>query len=50
MDGCQVPHFNYVGDSILGNKAHLAAGVVASNLKLDSSKITIKIGNTKIDT
>jgi NDP-sugar pyrophosphorylase family protein len=30
---CQVPHFNYVGDSILGHKAHLGAGVICSNLK-----------------
>jgi NDP-sugar pyrophosphorylase family protein len=33
FNGCQVPHFNYVGDSILGYKAHLGAGVILSNLK-----------------
>ena len=32
FNGCQVPHFNYVGDSILGHKAHLGAGVIASIL------------------
>lgn len=37
MNGVQSPHFNYVGDSVLGNKSHLAAGVITSNLKLDSS-------------
>ncbi|KIE59365.1 UDP-N-acetylglucosamine diphosphorylase [Methylacidiphilum kamchatkense Kam1] len=39
---CQVPHFNYVGDSILGTKVHLGAGVILSNLKLDGSEIKIK--------
>jgi UDP-N-acetylglucosamine diphosphorylase / glucose-1-phosphate thymidylyltransferase / UDP-N-acetylgalactosamine diphosphorylase / glucosamine-1-phosphate N-acetyltransferase / galactosamine-1-phosphate N-acetyltransferase len=33
FNGCQVPHFNYVGDSILGYKAHIGAGVILSNLK-----------------
>ena len=33
FNGCQVPHFNYLGDSILGHKAHVGAGVIASNLK-----------------
>lgn len=33
LNGCQVPHFNYVGDSILGHRAHLGAGVILSNLK-----------------
>src|SRR5687768_9778419 len=34
MDGVAVPHFNYVGDSILGNGAHFGAGVICSNLRL----------------
>ena len=34
FDGAQVPHFNYVGDSILGYKAHMGAGAVTSNLKI----------------
>jgi NDP-sugar pyrophosphorylase family protein len=33
FNGCQVPHFNYLGDSILGHKAHVGAGVICSNLK-----------------
>lgn len=42
MDGAQVPHFNYVGDSILGNKAHFGAGVICSNLRLDQAPIVIR--------
>ncbi|MCC6355443.1 MAG: UDP-N-acetylglucosamine diphosphorylase, partial [Verrucomicrobiae bacterium] len=38
FDGCEVPHFNYVGDSILGHKAHIGAGVILSNVKLDRSE------------
>lgn len=41
FDNVQVPHFNYVGDSILGYKAHLGAGVILSNVKLDHSEITV---------
>ena len=41
FDEAQVPHFNYVGDSILGFKAHLGAGVVLSNVKLDRSEIAV---------
>lgn len=42
MSGAQVPHFNYVGDSILGYRAHLGAGVVLSNLKADKTPVTVK--------
>jgi len=41
FDEAQVPHFNYVGDSIIGYKGHLGAGVILSNVKLDHSEITI---------
>ena len=41
FDEAQVPHFNYVGDSILGYKAHLGAGVILSNVKLDRSEILV---------
>ena len=41
MDGVQTPHYNYIGDSILGNKAHTGAGAVCSNLKADCSNIVI---------
>jgi NDP-sugar pyrophosphorylase family protein len=41
FDEAQVPHFNYVGDSILGYKAHLGAGVILSNVKLDHREIFV---------
>jgi NDP-sugar pyrophosphorylase family protein len=41
FDGAQVPHFNYVGDSILGYRAHLGAGVILSNVKLDRAEIAV---------
>lgn len=50
FDGVQVPHFNYVGDSILGYKSHLGAGSVTSNFKSDASLITIRNGEEKIHT
>lgn len=42
FDNSQIPHFNYVGDSILGYHSHLGAGVILSNLKNDESNIIIK--------
>lgn len=42
FDGAQVPHFNYVGDSILGYSSHLGAGVILSNLRCDKTKIIVK--------
>ena len=42
FDGAQVPHFNYVGDSILGYQAHLGAGVILSNVKLDHAEIAVE--------
>src|SRR6476660_2383420 len=41
FDQAQVPHFTYVGDSILGHKAHLGAGVILSNVKLDHGQISV---------
>ncbi|MCS7064501.1 MAG: UDP-N-acetylglucosamine diphosphorylase [Methylacidiphilales bacterium] len=41
MNDCQVPHFSYVGDSILGNGVHLGAGVILSNLKLTGDEIVL---------
>lgn len=41
FDGVQVPHFNYVGDSILGYKAHMGAGAVTSNVKSDKTPVVI---------
>jgi NDP-sugar pyrophosphorylase family protein len=42
FDNSQAPHFNYVGDSILGYKSHLGAGAITSNLKSDKSNVVIK--------
>ncbi len=50
MDGVQVPHFSYVGDSILGNGSHLGAGVILSNLRLDQQAISIRINEQIHDT
>lgn len=50
MEKVQVPHFSYVGDSILGNGAHLAAGVVLSNLRLDQQPITIRLPDRVAET
>lgn len=47
---CQVPHFNYVGDSILGHKAHLGAGSILSNVKLDNQNVWVNFDGTPIDT
>lgn len=41
LDGVQVPHYNYVGDSVLGNGAHMGAGAVCSNLKSDKKPVVI---------
>lgn len=46
----QVPHYNYVGDSILGYKAHMGAGSITSNVKSDKKLITIKAPEGNIDT
>ena len=50
FNNSQVPHYNYVGDSILGYKAHMGAGSIISNLKSDKTLITIKNGKEKIET
>jgi NDP-sugar pyrophosphorylase family protein len=42
MDKVQAPHFSYVGDSILGNGAHLGAGAICSNLRLDQKAISVR--------
>jgi NDP-sugar pyrophosphorylase family protein len=43
MDRVQVPHFNYVGDSILGNGVHFGAGVICSNLRLDQQDVLVRL-------
>lgn len=50
LDGVQVPHFNYVGDSILGYKSHMGAGSVTSNVKSDKSLVVIKNEGEEIPT
>ncbi|HIZ07536.1 MAG TPA: UDP-N-acetylglucosamine pyrophosphorylase [Candidatus Eubacterium avistercoris] len=46
----QVPHYNYVGDSILGYKAHMGAGSITSNVKSDKTLVVVKDGKEKIET
>ncbi|MBL9187377.1 MAG: UDP-N-acetylglucosamine diphosphorylase [Opitutaceae bacterium] len=50
MDGVQVPHFSYVGDSILGNRAHFGAGVICSNLRLDQQPIVVRTADASHET
>ncbi len=50
LDGVQAPHFNYVGDSILGNGAHLGAGVICSNLRLDQGEVTVRLPSGTVGT
>jgi NDP-sugar pyrophosphorylase family protein len=50
FNGAQVPHFNYVGDSILGHKAHLGAGVKISNVKLFPGNIEVEVDGVPRDT
>ena len=50
FNGCQVPHFSYVGDSILGYKAHLGAGVKVSNVKLMPGNVMVDVDGTPYDT
>lgn len=46
----QVPHYNYVGDSILGYKAHMGAGSITSNVKSDKTLVCVNVNGTKIET
>ena len=50
FDNVQVPHYNYVGDSILGYKAHMGAGSVTSNVKSDKTLVVVKNCEEKIET
>ena len=50
FDNSQVPHFNYIGDSILGSHSHMAAGSITSNLKIDGKNIVIKNDHESIET
>ncbi|MBE5958305.1 MAG: UDP-N-acetylglucosamine pyrophosphorylase [Lachnospiraceae bacterium] len=46
----QVPHYNYVGDSILGTHSHMGAGSITSNVKSDKTLVVVKNGDEKIET
>ena len=50
FDRVQVPHYNYVGDSILGYRSHMGAGSITSNVKSDKLPVVIKDGAEKTDT
>ncbi len=50
FDNVQVPHYNYVGDSILGYKAHMGAGSITSNVKSDKTLVVVKDGVSEIET
>ncbi|MFP4352961.1 MAG: UDP-N-acetylglucosamine diphosphorylase [Puniceicoccaceae bacterium] len=45
LDGVQTPHYNYVGDSVLGNRTHLGAGCILSNLRFDQKPVTVRTGS-----
>lgn len=50
FDNVQVPHFNYVGDSVLGYKAHMGAGAVTSNVKSDKTLVVVRDGSERFET
>ena len=50
FDNVQVPHYNYVGDSILGYRSHMGAGSITSNVKSDKTLVAVKNGEEKIET
>ena len=50
FDRVQVPHYNYVGDSILGHAAHLGAGAIASNVRLDLAPVVIRYLGERVET
>ncbi len=50
FDGVQVPHYNYVGDSILGHKSHMGAGSITSNVKSDKGLVVVRSAEESIET
>lgn len=50
LEKAQAPHFNYVGDSVLGVGAHLGAGVILSNLRLDKKPVKVSLAESRLDT
>lgn len=50
FDNVQVPHYNYVGDSVLGYRSHLGAGAITSNVKSDKTPVSVNLDGKKIET
>ena len=50
FDGVQTPHYNYVGDSILGYKSHMGAGSITSNVKSDKTLVAVRCGAERMET
>ena len=50
FDNVQIPHYNYVGDSVLGYKSHMGAGSITSNVKSDKTLVVVKSADCKIET
>ena len=50
FDSVQVPHYNYVGDSVLGYKSHMGAGSITSNVKSDKTLVTVSIADARVET
>lgn len=51
LDNVQAPHFNYVGDSVLGNRSHTGAGVILANLRLDKASVRVSLPDgSRVDT
>ena len=49
FNGCEVPHFNYVGDSVLGHRVHLGAGVMLSNYRLIRGNVNVRTASGRLD-
>ena len=50
FDGVQIPHYNYVGDSVLGYRSHMGAGSIASNVKSDKTNVAVVSGDQRVET
>ena len=50
FDDAQTPHYNYVGDSVLGWHAHMGAGSITSNVKSDKTLVTVRVGDERLET
>ena len=50
FNNVQVPHYNYVGDSVLGYKSHFGAGAITANIKSDKKLVTVKFNGNVLET